>query len=454
MEIREENKEINAISNKFLDFLTTIVEEQEQLRSEIVDELDTYYYITDDILEVLNKDKIFFAEEIEKDKNKEYTFINYLKKILPDIYASFLNSIKNYYYLKNSDISSEVSVPQEKKCLDEINKFMNRLNQYVCRINPDLFTDSLNKTTDYIENIMDLANEIEYGDAISNIDLLEKTLEKSLLTPLEKKKFIEYLIKNNISKYKAKNIDDIEQMSELDEKLSDLEDLITSDFYLKRLISLIEDISFDKISLDNYKIDGSYGPDVQIYIDYERNIIRKYLEANPSVPISSAVEMFYKNSDNKKSNNIYYLYDNNIYYLHDNNISFISEDFANLDKDDKLAFDSAVKSLKNNELNFRKSNNNYSTLNIYDARTIKNNGLAVTYIPINDNNVILLGVTNKKLKDHYNIMENRAKKCEEQIVSIMKQKIQDDCFFAKEESSNKDEIEILDEEDSKYAKVA
>lgn len=446
MEIREENKEINAISNKFLDFLTTIVEEQEQLRSEIVDELDTYYYITDDILEVLNKDKIFFAEEIEKDKNKEYTFINYLKKILPDIYASFLNSIKNYYYLKNSDISSEVSVPQEKKCLDEINKFMNRLNQYVCRINPDLFTDSLNKTTDYIENIMDLANEIEYGDAISNIDLLEKTLEKSLLTPLEKKKFIEYLIKNNISKYKAKNIDDIEQMSELDEKLSDLEDLITSDFYLKRLISLIEDISFDKIFLDNYKIDGSYGPDVQIYIDYERNIIRKYLEANPSVPISSAVEMFYKNSDNKKSNNIYYLYDNNI--------SFISEDFANLDKDDKLAFDSAVKSLKNNELNFRKSNNNYSTLNIYDARTIKNNGLAVTYIPINDNNVILLGVTNKKLKDHYNIMENRAKKCEEQIVSIMKQKIQDDCFFAKEESSNKDEIEILDEEDSKYAKVA
>lgn len=446
MEIREENKEINAISNKFLDFLTTIVEEQEQLRSEIVDELDTYYYITDDILEVLNKDKIFFAEEIEKDKNKEYTFINYLKKILPDIYASFLNSIKNYYYLKNSDISSEVSVPQEKKCLDEINKFMNRLNQYVCRINPDLFTDSLNKTTDYIENIMDLANEIEYGDAISNIDLLEKTLEKSLLTPLEKKMFIEYLIKNNISKYKAKNIDDIEQMSELDEKLSDLEDLITSDFYLKRLISLIEDISFDKISLDNYKIDGSYGPDVQIYIDYERNIIRKYLEANPSVPISSAVEMFYKNSDNKKSNNIYYLYDNNI--------SFISEDFANLDKDDKLAFDSAVKSLKNNELNFRKSNNNYSTLNIYDARTIKNNGLAVTYIPINDNNVILLGVTNKKLKDHYNIMENRAKKCEEQIVSIMKQKIQDDCFFAKEESSNKDEIEILDEEDSKYAKVA
>lgn len=446
MEIREENKEINAISNKFLDFLTTIVEEQEQLRSEIVDELDTYYYITDDILEVLNKDKIFFAEEIEKDKNKEYTFINYLKKILPDIYASFLNSIKNYYYLKSSDISSEVSVPQEKKCLDEINKFMNRLNQYVCRINPDLFTDSLNKTTDYIENIMDLANEIEYGDAISNIDLLEKTLEKSLLTPLEKKKFIEYLIKNNISKYKAKNIDDIEQMSELDEKLSDLEDLITSDFYLKRLISLIEDISFDKISLDNYKIDGSYGPDVQIYIDYERNIIRKYLEANPSVPISSAVEMFYKNSDNKKSNNIYYLYDNNI--------SFISEDFANLDKDDKLAFDSAVKSLKNNELNFRKSNNNYSTLNIYDARTIKNNGLAVTYIPINDNNVILLGVTNKKLKDHYNIMENRAKKCEEQIVSIMKQKIQDDCFFVKEESSNKDEIEILDEEDSKYAKVA
>lgn len=446
MEIREENKEINAISNKFLDFLTTIVEEQEQLRSEIVDELDTYYYITDDILEVLNKDKIFFAEEIEKDKNKEYTFINYLKKILPDIYASFLNSIKNYYYLKSSDISSEVSVPQERKCLDEINKFMNRLNQYVCRINPDLFTDSLNKTTDYIENIMDLANEIEYGDAISNIDLLEKTLEKSLLTPLEKKKFIEYLIKNNISKYKAKNIDDIEQMSELDEKLSDLEDLITSDFYLKRLISLIEDISFDKISLDNYKIDGSYGPDVQIYIDYERNIIRKYLEANPSVPISSAVEMFYKNSDNKKSNNIYYLYDNNI--------SFISEDFANLDKDDKLAFDSAVKSLKNNELNFRKSNNNYSTLNIYDARTIKNNGLAVTYIPINDNNVILLGVTNKKLKDHYNIMENRAKKCEEQIVSIMKQKIQDDCFFVKEESSNKDEIEILDEEDSKYAKVA
>ena len=317
MEIREENKGINVISNKFLDFLTTIVEEQEQLRSEIVDELDTYYYITDDILEVLNKDKIFFAEEIEKDKNKEYTFINYLKKILPDIYASFLNSIKNYYYLKNSDISSEVSVPQEKKCLDEINKFMNRLNQYVCRINPDLFNDSLNKTTDYIENIMDLANEIEYGDAISNIDLLEKTLEKSLLTPLEKKKFIEYLIKNNISKYKAKNIDDIEQMSELDEKLSDLEDLITSDFYLKRLISLIEDISFDKISLDNYKIDGNYGPDVQIYIDYERNIIRKYLEANPSVSISDAVEMFYKNSDNKtsdnkksnnkKSDNIYYL---------------------------------------------------------------------------------------------------------------------------------------------------
>ena len=34
MEIREENKGINTISNKFLDFLTTIVEEQEQLRSE------------------------------------------------------------------------------------------------------------------------------------------------------------------------------------------------------------------------------------------------------------------------------------------------------------------------------------------------------------------------------------------------------------------------------------
>ena len=94
---------------------------------------------------------------------------------------------------------------------------------------------------------------------------------------------------------------------------------------------------------------------------------------------------------------------------------------------------------------------------MYDAHTIKDSGLTITYIPINDKNIILLGITNKKLLEHYNIMEKRAKENEDQIISIMQKIIQNKDIKAeklktdksteriKKKLENKEEIEVLQE---------
>ena len=41
----KEEQNIEKIINKFLDFLTTIVEEQEDLKINMSEDLETYYYV-------------------------------------------------------------------------------------------------------------------------------------------------------------------------------------------------------------------------------------------------------------------------------------------------------------------------------------------------------------------------------------------------------------------------
>lgn len=448
----KEEQNIEKIINKFLDFLTTIVEEQEDLKINMSEDLETYYYVTNDLLEILNKDKLFFIDELEKDHNKEEIFVSYIKKVLPDDYNLFLYSLKNLYYLKNSNLSSEIIASQIKTSEKEVNNFINKLNRYVCEINPDLYEDSIKKITTYIENIMDLANEIQFREVITNIDLLEKILEKSFLSDAEEEILIEYLIKNNIIKYY--NIEDnknnYEEISIYDEKEEELEDLLEEDNNLKKLISLIEEIPVNKVNLNNYKENNNYTEDIKAYLEYARNIIEEYLKDNSNLSINDAVNKFFNDKKEK-------IIIENIYYIYDNNKSFIEEDIDLLDKKDRKEVKDTLNKLKEKKLKFRKENFNFSTLTLYDAHTIKDSGLTITYIPINDKNIILLGITNKKLLEHYNIMEKRAKENEDQIISIMQKIIQNKDIKAekiktdksteriKKKLENKEETEVLEE---------
>ena len=448
----KEEQNIEKIINKFLDFLTTIVEEQEDLKINMSEDLETYYYVTNDLLEILNKDKLFFIDELEKDYNKEQIFVSYIKKVLPDDYNLFLYSLKNLYYLKNSNLSSEIIASQIKTSEKEVNNFINKLNRYVCEINSDLYEDSIKKITTYIENIMDLANEIQFREVITNIDLLEKILEKSFLSDVEEEILIEYLIKNNIIKYY--NIEDnknnYEEISIYDEKKEELEDLLEEDNNLKKLISLIEEIPVNKVNLNNYKENNNYTEDIKAYLEYARNIIEEYLKDNSNLSINDAVNKFFNDKKEK-------IIIENIYYIYDNNKSFIEEDIDLLDKKDRKEVKDTLNKLKEKKLKFRKENFNFSTLTLYDAHTIKDSGLTITYIPINDKNIILLGITNKKLLEHYNIMEKRAKENEDQIISIMQKIIQNKDIKAekiktdksteriKKKLENKEEIEVLEE---------
>lgn len=448
----KEEQNIEKIINKFLDFLTTIVEEQEDLKINMSEDLETYYYVTNDLLEILNKDKLFFIDELEKDHNKEEIFVSYIKKVLPDDYNLFLYSLKNLYYLKNSNLSSEIIAPQIKTSEKEVNNFINKLNRYVCEINSDLYEDSIKKITTYIENIMDLANEIQFREVITNIDLLEKILEKSFLSDAEEEILIEYLIKNNIIKYY--NIEDnknnYEEISIYDEKEEELEDLLEENNNLKKLISLIEEIPVNKVNLNNYKENNNYTEDIKAYLEYARNIIEEYLKDNSNLSINDAVNKFFNDKKEK-------IIIENIYYIYDNNKSFIEEDIDLLDKKDRKEVKDTLNKLKEKKLKFRKENFNFSTLTLYDAHTIKDSGLTITYIPINDKNIILLGITNKKLLEHYNIMEKRAKENEDQIISIMKKIIQNKDIKAEKlktdksteriikKLENKEETEVLEE---------
>lgn len=448
----KEEQNIEKIINKFLDFLTTIVEEQEDLKINMSEDLETYYYVTNDLLEILNKDKLFFIDELEKDHNKEEIFVSYIKKVLPDDYNLFLYSLKNLYYLKNSNLSSEIIASQIKTSEKEVNNFINKLNRYVCEINSDLYEDSIKKITTYIENIMDLANEIQFREVITNIDLLEKILEKSFLSDVEEEILIEYLIKNNIIKYY--NIEDnknnYEEISIYDEKEEELEDLLEENNNLKKLISLIEEIPVNKVNLNNYKENNNYTEDIKAYLEYARNIIEEYLKDNSNLSINDAVNKFFNDKKEK-------IIIENIYYIYDNNKSFIEEDIDLLDKKDRKEVKDTLNKLKEKKLKFRKENFNFSTLTLYDAHTIKDSGLTITYIPINDKNIILLGITNKKLLEHYNIMEKRAKENEDQIISIMQKIIQNKDIKAekiktdksteriKKKLENKEETEVLEE---------
>ena len=448
----KEKQSIQNIINKLLDFLTTIVEEQEDLKIKMSEDLETYYYVTNDLLEILNKDKLFFIDELEKDHNKEEIFVSYIKKVLPDDYNLFLYSLKNLYYLKNSNLSSEIITPQIKTSEKEVNNFINKLNRYVCEINPDLYKDSIKKITTYIENIMDLANEIQFREAITNIDLLEKILDKSFLSDVEEEILIEYLIKNNIIKYYdiEDNNDNDEEIEIYNEKLAYLEDLMEEQSNLKRLISLIEEIPINKVNLNNYKENNNYTGDIKTYLDYERNTIKEYLKDNPNLSLNEAINKFF--SEKKKETII-----ENIYYIYDNNISYIEEDINLLDKKDKKEVKDTINKLKEKKLKFRKENLDFSTLTLYDAHTIKDSGLTITYIPINDRNIILLGITDKKLLEHYNLIEKRAKENEDQIISVMQKVIQNKDLETEKikadksteriikKLENKEEIEVLEE---------
>lgn len=449
----KEKQNIQNIINKLLDFLTTIVEEQEDLKIKMSEDLETYYYVTNDLLEILNKDKLFFIEELEKDSNKEQIFNSYIQKVLPDDYNLFLYSLKNLYYLKNSNLSSEIIAPQIKTSEKEVNNFINKLNRYVCEINPDLYKDSIKKVTTYIENIMDLANEIQFRESITNIDLLEKILDKSFLSDAEEEILIEYLIKNNIIKYYdiEDNNDNDEEIEIYNEKLAYLEDLMEEQSNFKRLISLIEEIPINKVNLDNYKENNNYTGDIKTYLDYERNTIKEYLKDNPNLSLNEAINKFF--NEKKKETiieNIYYIYDNN-------NKSYIEDDINLLDEKNKKEVKDTINKLKEKKLKFRKENLDFSTLTLYDAHTIKDSGLTITYIPINDRNIILLGITDKKLLEHYNLIEKRAKENEDQIISVMQKVIQNKDLETEKikadksteriikKLENKEQIEVLEE---------
>ena len=213
---------------------------------------------------------------------------------------------------------------------------------------------------------------------------------------------------------------------------------------------MIEEIPVNKVNLNNYKENNNYTEDIKAYLEYARNIIEEYLKDNSNLSINDAVNKFFNDKKEK-------IIIENIYYIYDNNKSFIEEDIDLLDKKDRKEVKDTLNKLKEKKLKFRKENFNFSTLTLYDAHTIKDSGLTITYIPINDKNIILLGITNKKLLEHYNIMEKRAKENEDQIISIMQKIIQNKDIKAEKlktdksteriikKLENKEEIEVLEE---------
>lgn len=446
------NSDIDIIKEKFLSFMASAIESYTRKKVETEGKKECLIY-TESLLNLINKSKDFFAISIEESKEEKEKFITIMSTVLSkDEIDEILNNIKNIYYLKKSiDLNQEETKPQQIESYKELNKFINFLNKYIYRENLNTLSKTSKEIDTFLNRINDIATQIEYNTEITDIDLLEKLIELSALTDSEKEEIIINSFNANLYSYKIPKEDELLPLTETDEKLSALEDLLEEDSTKREIISIMEDIPLSKVNLENYKVEGNYSNEIEIYLSCVRDEVTEYLKKHKN----STPEFAYKRYINKRKREK--LKESkektslvSIVYLKDEELPYIENDLDNLDNASKKKVKEALEKLRSNSLHPKKENTELTKSITYGVNTATNNGINISYIPVGTSYYnIVLGVSDKKLKDHERLIEERVEKEEDQIVLLMIDIMREENIDEIKEKSNSDEKRVLNALSSK-----
>ena len=446
------------IKNELLNYLTEQIQKLEHSKIMTDEEVEAYDYVGN-VIRTLNKSKEFFVNVIEESQEEKERYISLISRVISkEELDSFLSASKNLYYLKKvNDLESSILVPQEQDANRQINRFIDSLNRFICKTDRNLYQTQINKITEYAEKLMDLADSIEYETEIKDIDLFEHIIENSDFSDEDKEKIVEYAIEQNLNYYNSKNNDELKEMTEEELKMSEIENLIISDEHLKKIISLIEDKKEENINLDDYKVEEKYTEDIKVYLSFVREKVKEYLDKNSELTPDAALNKFYieyqkikeEKDDNKK-----------LFYTETNNKSYLERDLNSLSFEERQTVSTLLNNIKENEGKQQKEDTNFLKLTVFDVHTVSLNNVNLSYIKVDENNYIILGATNKKIKNHNEILEKRLNIVEDQVVDIMTKVIRNEDLSYYRKSSKKHEerikskinskdpvLEILDEDD-------
>lgn len=415
------NPDIDIIKEKFLSFMASLIESYTRKKVETEGRIECLDY-TESLLTSINNSKEFFIASIEEREEEKEKFITIMSTILSkEEIDDILSNIRNLYYLnKLSDVNIEATMPQKKESENKLNKFIDYLNRYIYKENiNDLI--NISKGLDIsLDKINDLATQIELKTEITDIDLLEKLIEQSALTDSEKESLIIYLLNMNVRVYKTQLKEELVPLTAFDEKISDLEDLLESEETIKEIISIIEDIPLSRVNIENYRLDDEYTPDIDEYLAYVRKVLTTYLKKYPN----STPEFAYKKfvSKNKRE----YLNESkentalvSLVYLKSEEAPYVEKDSQELDKTSRKKVIETLESLRSNLIHPKKENKELIKSLTYGVHTAVQNGINISYIPVTSYYDIVIGVSNKKLKEHEALIESRVEKEEDQIVLLM-----------------------------------
>lgn len=439
------NPDIDIIKNKFLEYIASLIEINTRKKVETEEKIECLNYTTS-LLNLINKSKDFFITSLEENEDEKDTFVTIMSTIFSkEEIEELLNNIKNIYYLNKSiDLNTEETKPQQIESYKKLNKFIDTLNRYIYRENLDNLSNTSKEIDLLLIKISDLATQIELNTEITDIDLLEKLIENSNLTDAEKENLIINLCNINLKSYKNQSKDEILPLTVFDEKLSDLENLLESEETIKEIISIIEDIPLSKVNIENYKLDSEYTPDIDEYLAYVRKVLTTYLKKYPNSTPEFAYKKFvsknkheYLNEREEKTPLV------SLVYLKDQETPYVENDSQDLDKASRKKIKETLDSLRNNLIHPKKENQEYIKSLTYGVHTAVQNGINISYIPVTSYYDIVIGVSNKKQKEHESLIESRVEKEEDQIVMLMIDIMREENIDEIKETSIEDEKRVL-----------
>lgn len=194
----------------------------------VLEEINADYKYISDLLEVLKKSKLAFAEGycgLTKEKEEEFKDTITRRIIYKELLSKVLKECRNLYYLKKSDLYQREETKSQRQSSEQVlEQFIEKLEEFINKVNYPKNRDEIKRLKAYVEDIIALANNFEEYGAVKNIDFFEDVIEEIDLSDNEKKEIISLALINNLEMYKSKPKEvEIEEYETETEKAATLE---------------------------------------------------------------------------------------------------------------------------------------------------------------------------------------------------------------------------------------
>lgn len=385
---------MDAIIKKLLDELEVIF----TIHEEEVDllELENKDYVSiSNYIEILEKSKIDFINgflELKGERRDEFDEL--INRVIPqaEIKEGIFQKIYLFNLLRNiSNHNSSEYMIQKNSCFEALDLLKDKLKDCLDSIDYRDNIEKINNLTVYLESIIKIGSSFDISnlsEAIEDIDSFSRMLGEVNLTSEEKSKILEFVISENIRLYGQNISKENTKNNQLDND------------NLERLDGLLENDNDKYLSSEEVVEDS-----------VERHIL--FLMRNED--LSYFEEDLYEGRENRKL-------DNTIYHE--------AIDLLNSVKD-------------NDNIDYHQIRDVWKSLYQFGTRYVSNYNLGLFYIPIDDDNLLIVGMKEATGDFGFYEMNTRVGLCEEQIVEIIKKVKNGQITVGEIEKINEEEKKIL-----------